>query len=367
MTEALARRDSKPHFVMLDGLRGVAALAVVLFHTWAGGGPVPNGPLAVDFFFLLSGFVIAYSYDQRLLAGRCRLEFVLRRLIRLYPTVLVGAAGGIVIELIHNKTDPARAFPLHSVVSSGTLSLFLLPYLGPNMGATTFSFNPPLWSLSFELLANLVYVVLIRRLSLSVLSLIVIVELIGIALGGSLGGNTKDTILLGFPRVGCGFFGGILLFRLFQRGKLPKINGNFFVLIAVLMIIFCYPGLISSWAFLPVYILFVGVIVCACGARPSLVDKLCSFLGVISYPIYLIHWLTLYIFTFIGAEIGLRGKLYIYVAIAHSISVPFIAYAVALWYDTPIRRFLSGLFLQKITIAETEQPSEALSVHEKLT
>lgn len=59
--------DSKPHYEILDGLRGVAALLVIFYHVfecfdWS---PAPHGYLAVDFFFVLSGFVIGYAYDDR--------------------------------------------------------------------------------------------------------------------------------------------------------------------------------------------------------------------------------------------------------------------------------------------------------------
>ena len=63
--------DSKPHYVLLDGLRGVAALLVIWYHVFEGFATSPidqkfnHGYLAVDFFFILSGFVIGYAYDDR--------------------------------------------------------------------------------------------------------------------------------------------------------------------------------------------------------------------------------------------------------------------------------------------------------------
>ncbi len=142
-------RGEKSHFELLDGLRGVAALAVVVLHSWKSRGIAPNGHLAVDFFFLLSGFVIAYAYEDRILAGMPLKEFFVRRLIRLYPMIFVGAAGGVVIALIHNLTDKVHAYPLHSLAVSGVSSFFLIPYSGHDLGPDSFNFNPPLWSLTY--------------------------------------------------------------------------------------------------------------------------------------------------------------------------------------------------------------------------
>src|SRR5437763_7921827 len=89
-------KDSKRHYKTLDGLRGVAAVTVVIFHifeTFSGGDHtrqiINHGYLAVDFFFVLSGFVIGYAYDDRW--GKMSLGgFFKRRLIRLHPMIIIG-------------------------------------------------------------------------------------------------------------------------------------------------------------------------------------------------------------------------------------------------------------------------------------
>jgi peptidoglycan/LPS O-acetylase OafA/YrhL len=334
--------SSAQHFEVMDGLRGVAAMAVVFFHSFGKGGLVLNGPLAVDLFFILSGFVIAYSYDHRLRSGMAVSDFIAKRLIRLYPMVLIGALGGILIALVHNKTNPAGAYPLGSIATSGGLSLALLPYLGHAISDEAFSFDPPLWSLFFEIAANLAYVIFARRLSNIVLVVIVLLGLAGVVVGGSLGGNVKATILLGFPRVACGFFGGVLLCRFWRAGKLPKINGNFFALAAIIFAIFLMPKLIGGWAFLPIYGAFVAVIVCAAGAKSSLTDKYCALLGEVSYPLYVLHWLTLYIFTWVGLKVGLAGPKYPILAVIHLLCAPVIAYFAARYYEMPLRRLLAN-------------------------
>ena len=91
---------SKPHYEILDGLRGVAAVMVIIFHLFeahAGGSHltqiINHGYLAVDFFFMLSGFVIGYAYDDRwnrMTVG----TFFKRRIIRLHPMVIMGSIVG---------------------------------------------------------------------------------------------------------------------------------------------------------------------------------------------------------------------------------------------------------------------------------
>ena len=93
--------DSRPHYDILDGLRGVAALIVIVYHVFEllPGTPVPHGYLAVDFFFILSGFVIGYAYDGRwdkMTTG----GFFKRRLIRLHPMVVMGAVIGAITFLL---------------------------------------------------------------------------------------------------------------------------------------------------------------------------------------------------------------------------------------------------------------------------
>ncbi|MGN1359501.1 MAG: acyltransferase family protein, partial [Kiritimatiellia bacterium] len=101
MNEHSASFASKPRFEVLDGLRGIAALLVVAFHlleSYSGGDHtrqiLNHGYLAVDFFFVLSGFVIGYAYDDRWGQGLTLREFFKRRLVRLHPMVVFGTLLG---------------------------------------------------------------------------------------------------------------------------------------------------------------------------------------------------------------------------------------------------------------------------------
>jgi peptidoglycan/LPS O-acetylase OafA/YrhL len=123
----------KSHYVILDGLRGVASLMVVVFHlfeAWAGGDPakqiINHGYLAVDFFFLLSGFVVAYAYDDRLVAGMSQWDFFKRRLVRLQPMIILGGLiGAALLGFQHWSLFPK----LDTVTTWQVLGVLLLGFV----------------------------------------------------------------------------------------------------------------------------------------------------------------------------------------------------------------------------------------------
>lgn len=341
----LRATSSHRRFAVMDGLRGIAALAVVLLHSFLSRGAVPNGQLAVDLFFILSGFVIAYSYEPKLRRSMGTREFLLSRFTRLYPMVFLGALGGIVIALIHNKTNAADAYPLQSIFSSGALSLFVLPYLSPEISNKAFSFNPPLWSLFFEVAANVIYICTWKRLNIAALTVLTLAGILGVVYFGPLGGGSKDTIVAGLPRVIAGFFGGVLLFRLWSNNQLPAIRSNVLVLGAIILAIFCLPYDIGGIFYVPTFAILWLVVLAAVNARPAKTDRISEFLGEVSYPVYLVHWLTLYVFTFIGSKVGLKGDLYTVVALIHLAAIPFIGFAVGHFYEKPLRQILKRIVL----------------------
>ena len=163
--------QSKAHYDVLDGLRGVAAICVVIFHYMEWVYPdytksfIGHGFLAVDFFFCLSGFVIAYAYDSRLLQMGAR-SFFIARLIRLHPLVIAGS----VIGLIGLWVDPFS----HDInnYSAGRLALIflcsalLIPFpVMKDRAFNLFGLNAPSWSLFWEYIANILYAFILIRLS----------------------------------------------------------------------------------------------------------------------------------------------------------------------------------------------------------
>ena len=178
---AAAFADTKPHYDLLDGLRGVAALMVIFYHVFEAFATSPidqqfnHGYLAVDFFFILSGFVIGYAYDDRWKTMTTK-DFIKRRLIRLHPMVVLGAVLGVIAFCIQGceKWDGTHV-SISMVMLALLINLFLIPAVpgsGPEIrgNGEMFPLNGPSWSLFFEYIGNIMYALFIRRMSTKALT-----------------------------------------------------------------------------------------------------------------------------------------------------------------------------------------------------
>ena len=240
---------SKPRYEILDGLRGVAAVLVVAYHlfeTYYGGSadqPINHGYLAVDFFFVLSGFVIGYAYDDRW-NRMSTWNFFKRRLIRLHPMVIFGTLFGAVMFYFGScSTFPLiNDTPWYMVVLVMLWCFTMIPL--PNgmdirgWGETN-PLNGPAWSLQWEYLANILYALVIRRFSklllgicVAVFAVFTIILCLNIDIFGVLtersyaaytviGGwsTTPDQLQIGFTRLLYPFFCGLLISRLMNGGS----------------------------------------------------------------------------------------------------------------------------------------------------
>ncbi|WP_294421002.1 acyltransferase family protein [Prevotella sp.] len=323
-------KDSKPHYALLDGLRGVAALLVVWYHIFegfqfAGNKPVidfiNHGYLAVDFFFILSGFVVGYAYDNRWGKTLTLGGFFRRRLIRLQPMVIMGAVIGAASFLISGmeRWDGTHATLWLTFLAfvCGCLMLPALPRMPREVrgNGEMFPLNGPCWSLFFEYVGNIVYALFIRRLStrlLAVLSFALCCALTWFAVTdqsgyGSIGvGWTVDrtNILGGMLRMLCPFTMGVLMSRLFK--PLRQARGAFWTSAALLLIIFHVPYIHSDGAlslngiFEAACIIAVFPLVVWYAASGKTTDiastRICRFLGDISYPLYIVHYPLMYAF-----------------------------------------------------------------------
>lgn len=323
-------KDSKPHYALLDGLRGVAALLVVWYHVFegfqfAGNKPVidfiNHGYLAVDFFFILSGFVVGYAYDSRWGKTLTLGGFFRRRLIRLQPMVIMGSVIGAASFLISGmeRWDGTHATLWLTFLAfvCGCLMLPALPGMPREVrgNGEMFPLNGPCWSLFFEYVGNIVYALFIRRLSTRLLALLSFALCCALAWFaatdqsgyGSIGvGWTVDrtNILGGSLRMLCPFTMGLLLSRIFK--PIHHVRGAFWTSAALLLIIFHVPyiysdGVLSlNGVFEAVCIIAVFPLVVWYAASGKTTDiastHICRFLGDISYPLYIVHYPLMYAF-----------------------------------------------------------------------
>ncbi|WP_300730348.1 acyltransferase [uncultured Rikenella sp.] len=363
----------KPHYEILDGLRGVAALIVVAFHLFEIYAVDPlyvvpfinHGYLAVDFFFVLSGFVIGYAYDDRW--GRMTLwDFCKRRVIRLQPMVVVGAViGGLCFYF-----GAGKMFPQIGEVPVWQMLLVMLAgcLLIPTTAAIRqpwhemFPLNGPAWSLFFEYIGNLLYAAVVRRFSKRVL--VVFVAAAGVALlwmavgssdGSVLGGHelTGRQFGIGMVRLLYPFFGGLLLFRLGRRIRIP---GGFWLCSLVLAAILFFPRLGGEqrlWLnglYESISILFLFPLIVLAGAGSPIRGKVsvgvCKFLGEISFPLYIIHYPFVYLFMAYVKEHDWGWQESWPLMIAVGVGCVVLAYGFLKLFDEPVRAWLRNRFLR---------------------
>lgn len=357
-TELLERRPERRTFYGLDALRGIAATVVVSRHAPAffGEGLFPGSSLGVDLFFVLSGFVIAHAYDGRFQRGLTALQFIRIRLIRLMPLYLLGTLIGVIVAvatLVSGVTSAQTGMTWHAgaLVKSALLSVVLLPT--PPVSAnldSLYPLNAVAWSLAFEILINVIYAVVQKRLTNSVLIIVMVVSgalLCASALARQnvdLGWNWP-TALVGLTRVFYSFPAGLLLYRL-SESSFEKQRFSIVWSLTVALFVFKveFPGSAEIWfSLLAILVLFPAITLAASRARiPDRAVKPCAFLGLTSYALYALHRPLLSV---INGVLQIR---HLHVApFAPAVGGPLLAlllataWVVDLSYDQPVRRWLT--------------------------
>ncbi|TIU25436.1 MAG: acyltransferase, partial [Mesorhizobium sp.] len=288
----------------LDAIRGVAAISVMLYHFspfLADGKVLPSSYLAVDLFFLLSGFVIAHAYDRKIENGMGFGTFLAIRLIRLYPLYLAGTLLGFFYLLVKNRLIPTEYMPLSEIGMQLTTGMFFIPLVGEAYH-TIFPLNPASWSLFFELIVNIAYVavffVLSRRVLTALIGVSLVLLIVASVYAGTLDfGMTGKTIVSGLPRVSFSFFLGVLLCRSMARyqGNLGFMRRGWWVEAAILLTLAVFavaPAGGARVAYDLASIVIVFPLMVVTGAVAPTAPRLAGFygwLGRISYPIYIIH------------------------------------------------------------------------------
>jgi peptidoglycan/LPS O-acetylase OafA/YrhL len=278
-----ATSDQVPRNAAFDGLRGIAAISVVMLHLKATGlYPFPGENHAVDLFFVLSGFVVAQAYDDRIVRDGV-IPFMRLRLERLYPlyavSLLVVPAFSLFIAAISrdHAIDPAVWISLPFQALYLPSPPMIVPHDRP-----AFLLNGPGWSLFWELAINLGYAMLLPKLSSRVLVTVATLAglaAIDLALSGisTEAGSDWPTFYIGGVRVLFGFSIGVLIYRA-PRSRLAL---GFAPLALLALSTLFLPGAISMLVAMP---LIVWLAAAYSGESKSL-----SRLGWLSYPLYAIH------------------------------------------------------------------------------
>lgn len=343
----------KKHYLVLDGLRGIAAIAVVISHRrWfaPGGHAFDHGLLAVNFFFMLSGFVIDHAYTARLAKGMTLTNFAMRRVIRLYPLIIAGALLGLsyTLSLAYVHKNPSL---YQNYFIAATFNLFCLP---APMGfvESPFFINRPTWSLFFELIANAGFGIFLFRFSNKALWITLFFTLpmvIYVAFQAgtiNIGFNYGD-LLSGIPAVFAPFIIGILINRIKHLIKLPELP----FWLSGLILIFLFQPYIYSDAREPIYqivlmlIVFPLLIMASTRSEPTgLWRSTARFGGFISYPVYVLHYPILQFISGAGEILKIPHPVTLCIIVIASIVVAWVA---GKYYDEPVRRWLESKLLRK--------------------
>jgi len=375
MSKSLASKaafpDSKPHYDILDGLRGIAAITVVCFHIFEAFATshldqrINHGYMAVDFFFILSGFVVGYAYDDRW--GKMKIkDFIKRRIIRLHPMVVIGALIGAVMFYTQGcSVWDVSVVPFIALFIATILNIFLIP-------ATTgseirgvgemFPLNGPSWSLFFEYIGNILYALFIRKLPTKALAVLVFAAGCGLA-SFAIFGPTGD-LCIGYSLTGSEFTGGslrllfsfsagLLLSRIF---KPANIKGAFWICGLAVVALLAVPriggaehlwmnGIYDTLCCVVFFPLLVYL-----GASGKSTDKyttrICKFLGDISYPLYMVHYPFIYLYYAWVKNNNLTFEESFHGAAAVVVGSIILAYICMKFYDIPVRRYLTNRFLK---------------------
>lgn len=354
---------SRQHFEILDGLRGIAAIAVVIFHFMEIAVPdyndsfIAHAYLAVDFFFCLSGFVIAYAYDQRI-GSLGILTFLKLRLIRLHPLVIIGALIGLAVSIF----DPFSN--LYQLYADKTWLLFLssallIPYpLVHERYFNLFHLNPPTWSLLWEYIANIAYGVFLYKAGKKVLWAIAVIAAAALIVAASSFGNLGigwggENYIGGAARIAFSFTAGILVYRLgwHIRTRLGFVSIGL-LLLAIFMLPFSekYNRIID-----PSMAIFVFPLLIVIGAGAKLhpaTTKICKLSGELSYPLYMIHYPFIWLFmSYVEKYKPGMGEMTT-IMIAGVLALLLLAYLVLRYVDTPMRMFFKKRVTSRSTVAE---------------
>ena len=383
---------SKPRYEILDGLRGVAALMVIIYHCLEtyipqiGTQVINHGYLAVDFFFVLSGFVIGYAYDDRW-DRMTTWGFFKRRLVRLHPMVIAGTVIGAALFFFGEY----EGFPNISKCAGWMFALcfvmgiFMIP-TGPGLDirgwCETNSFNGPNWSLTYEYIGNILYAFIFRRLPKVVLAVLCAASAfftLDMTLGWDVFGLfpeakfdviggwslNADQMYIGFGRLLYPFLCGLLISRILPShrtesnpsGSPLNLKGGFWWASLILIVVFSVPQICGKSCFADglyqaVAIIAAFPLVVLLGAGSTTTDafstKVCKTLGELSYPLYITHYPVMYMqMAWVGRHLEAPLWQHIMLNVGVIVISVILAWCVYKTYDLPVRGWLTEKILKK--------------------
>ena len=367
--------ESKPRYEILDGLRGVAAVVILVYHLFEACGVVlGHAYLGVDFFFALSGFVIGYAYDDRW--GKMSIgDFFKRRLVRLHPMLIMGTTIGFLLYYF----GQSEAFPLIGKWPWWwVLLMYLYTCLMLPMARSwdlrgwddTNSFNGSTWSLQWEYIANILYALVLRLLPTVALAGLAFVAALGTIditfnldtlglLEGRFGAPytvnggwnlSSHELYVGAVRLMFPFLAGLLLSRLKAGIKLRGAFAICSLLVAGMMLMPVMEGL-KNGIYEAVCILLLIPLIVTIGAGSTVSGKratrLCLFLGEISYPLYITHLPLIYMqLAWMSNHPDATTAEAVMVGVSVFVIAIGVAYASLKLYDLPLRKWLTERWLK---------------------
>jgi peptidoglycan/LPS O-acetylase OafA/YrhL len=354
-TDSAAAVSGKHGFRTLDGMRGMAALCVVGFHLQAVSGvqAFRSAYLAVDLFFLMSGFVIAHAYDRRLDQGMSVFTFMRVRLIRLYPTYAICTLGLAVAIAAAIATGRSQDWTWLGFMQSVPSAMVMLPSWTSADGYVFF--NPPSWSLFWEVMVNLLYVAIFpvlrgRGLFAALVMAGVALVLTAISVTGLNGGWMWSNAWVAPVRVLFPFFVGVIIHRLHAAGRLPVIRVSPHAILLVCVVALLVPVDASGRVVYDLAcagLLFPLLVIAAVQNEPRTGRAGRAYLmaGLLSYPLYMTHE-PIHIVTsrlLKAAHID-AARAPLATALAMVILALVAAWVLARFLDPAARRYLNRLF-----------------------
>jgi len=333
----LREQDAGRRYEALDGLRGVAAVAVMLYHIggWTGRPWLAaHGYLAVDFFFCLSGFVLAHAYGRREIGW---LGYMRARLIRLWPLIAITMLTGAAVTIEHRERLPGWI----------ALGLLMIPRVWPDeaMFSPLFPLNPPSWSLFLELAASALWFPL-RRINVMGHVLLIVgfgcaMAFISHGMGGVQTGWDRATFWIGLLRTALPFLLGFGCYRI--RAYVTA-TAPVWPLAILLAAVLSFPWTPLNWLYDFACVSLVFPLIVLAGRRDpdGVLGKVCRVSGAVSYPLYILHWVGWELMLRLYKAFGGRGYPWAF-AIGSMVVIVLGAWGVLKLYDEPVRRRLRAL------------------------